>query len=137
MFSIQDKKFTIKSKKSKRYIGQKDGTRNITQKEKFHQEGDFWTLSKIRENTYFIKNVKTGNLMDVEGGSTTNLAKIIDYPKHGGENQQFILEKLSDSTFKITNIKSKKVFDIEGARYDEGARLFNILTMEGIIKDFF
>lgn len=123
MFKIPGKKFTIRCKKTNRFIGQQNGTRNITQNQKFHQEGDFWTLTEIKANTYFITNVKTGKVLDIEGGSTAPVAKLIEYPKHGGVNQQFVLVRLSDSSFKIMSVKSKLVLDIEGGSLAAGGQV--------------
>ena len=65
---LNGKIFSIKSKKSNRYIGKKAGTRNITQKHKTAQQGDFWKFQKKHSNIYFIINTKTHKVMDIEGG---------------------------------------------------------------------
>ena len=54
--------------------------------------------------------------LDVEGASTSNGARIIQYDWHGGANQVFVMEhQPNDGCYKIIASNSGKVIDIHGA----------------------
>lgn len=48
-----------------------------------------WNLEPVpgKLNTFFFRHVGTGKVLDVEGGSVIDRAKLIIFPKHGGPNQ--------------------------------------------------
>lgn len=43
----------------------------------------------VTEGTYYIRNKLTNKYLDVKGGSSYNGAELVQYPFHGGANQQF------------------------------------------------
>jgi hypothetical protein len=48
-------------------------------------------MSQVIYNKHHANHVLTTFLLDVEGGKIENNTKLINYPKHGGCNQQFVI----------------------------------------------
>jgi len=67
-------------------------------------------LARSTGRYFFIYSEHNGMVLDIEGGSTTQGGKLILWPFHGGENQQF---RFDDMGF-ITSVKSGLVLDVEG-----------------------
>lgn len=65
----------------------------------------------------------SGKYLDVEGASTDNGARLIQWPFHGGDNQIFDVRKDGNSVFQLRAVHSNKCIDIEGASMDDGARV--------------
>ena len=70
-----------------------------------------------------IKNVKSKQALDVEGGSHENCAKILQWSEHGGDHQKYKLIAAGDGYFKVQAKHSGKYWDIEGGSTDQGAQL--------------
>ena len=64
----------------------------------------------------------SGKVLDVEGASKENGAKLIQWDWHGGRNQQFKIIS-SNSAFFIVAEHSNKALDVSGASRDLGAPL--------------
>lgn len=69
---------------------------------------------------YTIKNVNSGQLMDVSGGSTADGASVIQWPGNGGANQQWSIVPVSGQLFRIVNRNSGKVLDFGWASHWRG-----------------
>ena len=80
---------------------------------------------------YKIVNKATGKVLDVEGGSLANFARIFQWTLHGGANQQWQLTKLTNGFFEIKNRKSDKLLDIVGT----GGNCANGVKTEQYIND--
>ena len=60
-----------------------------------------WRISLVRtisdgwlkEYECVITNVKTGQVLDMTGSSTSNYTEAIQFPYHGGNNQRFKLTR--------------------------------------------
>jgi hypothetical protein len=52
-----------------------------------------------------------------------DVTPIIQYPSHGGGNQQWRMEPTSDGYVRFVARHSGKVLDVEGASLDDGARV--------------
>jgi hypothetical protein len=61
------------------------------------------------ESCYKIKTKACGKFLDIEGGSTDNGAKLIQWPDHGGLNQRFSFEHLGNGAYRIVAKHSGKV----------------------------
>ncbi len=61
--------------------------------------------------------------LDVSGTSTEQGAQIIQWPWHGGRNQQFLADPLDDGTFRLIAEDSGLVLDVTGASVDPGAKI--------------
>ncbi|MFE9453939.1 RICIN domain-containing protein [Streptomyces sp. NPDC006739] len=72
---------------------------------------------------YTIKNVNSGQLMDVYQNSTADGANVVQWPGNGGANQQWKIVPVSGQLFKIVNRNSGKVLDINSASHSRGAAL--------------
>lgn len=80
---------------------------------------------------YKIVNKATGKVLDVEGGSLANFARIFQWTLHGGANQQWQLTKLTNGFYEIKNRKSDKLLDIVGT----GGNCANGVKTEQYIND--
>jgi hypothetical protein len=65
----------------------------------------------------------SGKLFDIEGASTANGARLIQWDSNGGHNQHFIMEPLGDGSVRFVAEHSGKVLDVEGASTAAGARI--------------
>ena len=63
---------------------------------------------------YEIVNRYSGQVLDISGGSTANGASAIQWPYHGGTNQQWSLTATGDGYDYIQNLNSGKVLDDTG-----------------------
>ncbi|MDX3241091.1 RICIN domain-containing protein [Streptomyces sp. ME18-1-4] len=78
----------------------------------------------VNPSTYYtIKNVNSGQLMDVSGGSTADGGSVIQWPSSGGANQQWNIVPVSGQLFKIVNRNSGKVLDINASSHRKGTAL--------------
>ena len=72
---------------------------------------------------YTIKNVNSGQLMDVNAGSTADGASVIEWPSHGGANQQWNIVPVSGQLYRIVNRNSGKALDINASSHWKGTAL--------------
>ncbi len=61
--------------------------------------------------------------LDVEGGSTANGARVIQWPCHYGSNQLWAMYKVGWGPYYITNLKSGRCLDIEYGSASAGAKM--------------
>ncbi|MFF1723683.1 RICIN domain-containing protein [Streptomyces sviceus] len=66
---------------------------------------------------YTIKNVNSGQVMDVNGGSTADGASIIQWWNSGTANQQWNIVPVSGQLYKIVSRNSGKVLDLGWASH--------------------
>ncbi|GAA0698529.1 hypothetical protein GCM10010193_61800 [Kitasatospora atroaurantiaca] len=69
---------------------------------------------------YTIKNVNSGQAMDVYGGSTADGTSIVQWPSSGGANQQWNIVPVSGQLFKIVSRNSGKVLDMNFSSHWRG-----------------
>ncbi|MFB6308899.1 MAG: RICIN domain-containing protein [Haloarculaceae archaeon] len=74
----------------------------------------------IPEGRYWIENVNSGKAMDVNGGSTSDGADVIQWGYWGGANQQWDITQNSDGTYTITNVNSGKLLEVAGGGTSDG-----------------
>ncbi|WP_141203071.1 RICIN domain-containing protein [Streptomyces griseorubiginosus] len=72
---------------------------------------------------YTIKNVNSGQLMDVYQASTADGGSVVQWPGNGGTNQQWNIVPVSGQLYKIVNRNSGKALDINGATHYRGTDL--------------
>jgi len=72
---------------------------------------------------YKIKNKNSGKLADVNGGSLTDGAKVIQWPDNGGDNQRWQLVDAGSGYYKIKNKKSGKLMDVSGGSTASSAQI--------------
>ncbi|SPF06233.1 RICIN domain-containing protein [Streptomyces sp. MA5143a] len=72
---------------------------------------------------YTIKNVNSGELMDVNQGSTADGAGVIQWPSNGGTNQQWNIVPVSGQLYKIVNRNSGKVLAMNNSSHRRGTAL--------------
>ncbi|PBC70392.1 F5/8 type C domain-containing protein [Streptomyces sp. TLI_235] len=61
---------------------------------------------------YTIKNVNSGQVADVSGGSTADGGSVIQWPNSGGANQQWNIVPVTGQLYKIVNRNSGKALEI-------------------------
>jgi len=106
--------FRIKSFLNNLCIGL-DGDNNVVMKE--NDDGDssqFWTWNDDNDS---LRN-KDGMALDVYGGDDDAGTKVIGYPHHGGENQQWDIR----DALVISKLNGM-VLDLEGGNTNPGARV--------------
>ncbi|MEP2238632.1 MAG: PKD domain-containing protein [Maribacter sp.] len=64
--------------------------------------------------TYRIVNVESGQTLQVEGGSNSNTANVLQGGYQGADNQHFILENAYAGYFELRAVHSNKYLDVAG-----------------------
>lgn len=78
----------------------------------------------INASTYYtIKNVNSGQLMDVYQNSTADGAHVVQWPSNSGANQQWDIVPVSGQLYRIVNRNSGKVLDINASSHRKGTAL--------------
>ncbi|MFD5593156.1 RICIN domain-containing protein [Streptomyces griseorubiginosus] len=78
----------------------------------------------VNPSTYYtIKNVNSGQLMDVYQASTADGGSVVQWPANSGTNQQWNIVQVSGQLYKIVNRNSGKALDINGATHYRGTNL--------------
>jgi len=70
-----------------------------------------------------VTSVNSGKDLDVFGASTANGARVIQWPWHGGRNQQWRMVSVSGGAYAVISVHSGKALDVEGASLADGARV--------------
>ncbi|MCX5208323.1 beta-galactosidase [Kitasatospora sp. NBC_00240] len=73
----------------------------------------------------------TGDVIDVSGSSTANVATIIRYPNHNGANQRFEFRPLGDGYVRIVNQNSGKDLVVLNASQAAGAKIIQYAYVLG------
>lgn len=78
----------------------------------------------VNPTTYYtIRNVNSGQLADVQLAYAKDGASVIQWPSHGGANQQWNIVQVSGQLYKIVNRNSGKVLHINDSSHDRGTAL--------------
>lgn len=72
---------------------------------------------------YYLRNVHSGYVADVEAGSTENGADIIQSSWTGNDNQIWDLVQNADGTYRIRSFNSGKVMEVEDGSTAQGANV--------------
>jgi hypothetical protein len=72
---------------------------------------------------YRITSRASGKVLDVEGGSLQNGAKIQQWDYWGGANQHWRLIDVGNGLYRIESEASRKVLDVEGGSLQNGAKI--------------
>jgi hypothetical protein len=75
------------------------------------------------DDYYYIVSQSSGKVLDVAGGVCDDGASIIQWPLHGGVNQQWRLEPAGNGYVRIVSRLSGKVLDVAGGVNDDGASI--------------
>ncbi|MCB0187175.1 MAG: RICIN domain-containing protein, partial [Caldilineaceae bacterium] len=85
-----------------------------------------WTVTAlprgIQPGVYQLVNVGSNLCVDVNGGSTSNGARIIQWSCHTGNNQKWRVETVG-THYRLTAVHSNKVIDVYGGSTRAGAKL--------------
>lgn len=65
----------------------------------------------------------SGKVLDVLANSMDNLAPIVQFDWHGGNNQRWLLQHLGGGEWRIVSVNSGKVLDVFESRADNGTRI--------------
>jgi hypothetical protein len=71
----------------------------------------------------FLRIKHSNKVFDIEGDSSENGAKVLQFDEHGGSNQLFRFEEIGDGWGLIRVKHSNKVFDIEGWSTENAANV--------------
>lgn len=77
----------------------------------------------LSNSTYLIRNVNSGQCLDVLGGSTADGGNIVQWPCHGNANQQWRLNDIGGGVYTLTAVHSDKVIDVAGGSTADGANI--------------
>ncbi|WP_330292737.1 RICIN domain-containing protein [Streptomyces sp. NBC_00576] len=69
---------------------------------------------------YTIKNVNSGQMMDVYEGSTADGGSVVQWPSNGGANQQWTIVPVTGQLYKIVNRNSGKALDMDFSSHWKG-----------------
>jgi hypothetical protein len=73
--------------------------------------------------THVLKNAGSSMVLDASGASTAAGGKVIQWPAHGGTNQQWRLTKLADNVFTLVNVNSGLCLDVPDGSTASGVQL--------------
>ncbi|MGW2635740.1 RICIN domain-containing protein [Streptomyces sp. NPDC001348] len=84
-----------------------------------------WTAGGGLPSTgvHTLANRNSSLLMDVASGSTSNGAKIIQWPSNGGANQQWTLTRVADNVYTVKSVKSGLCLDVPNQSTATGVQL--------------
>ncbi|MEW2118123.1 RICIN domain-containing protein [Streptomyces sp. NPDC005474] len=78
----------------------------------------------INPSTYYtIKNVNSGQLMDVYQNSTADGGSVVQWPSNAGANQQWTIVPVSGQLYRIVNRNSGKALDMNFSSHWRGTSL--------------
>ena len=78
----------------------------------------------VNVSTYYtIRNVNSGQLMDVNGWSTADGGGVVQWPSTGGANQQWTIVPVSGQLYRIVNRNSGKALDMNFSSHWRGTAL--------------
>ncbi|MEK4239706.1 hypothetical protein BSK65_19465 [Paenibacillus odorifer] len=84
-----------------------------------------WYLEALGDGYYHIRNVESGDLLEVSESSTSDGANVIQWPDNGGWNQQWRIiptnQDRGDSSY-IINRGSGKYLDMSGQSTSDGGQ---------------
>ncbi|KRV49410.1 hypothetical protein AQ490_20720 [Wenjunlia vitaminophila] len=89
----------------------------------------------IPETESFSIRTFADKCLDVEGASSADLTRIIQYTCHGGANQQFTLQPLHHGRYAIKTF-SGKCLDVEGRNTADRARIIQYTCHGGPNQQF-
>ncbi|MGW5741851.1 RICIN domain-containing protein [Amycolatopsis sp. NPDC003861] len=75
------------------------------------------------DGTHVLKNAGSSQVLDASGASTATGGKIIQWPAHGGTNQQWRLTKVADNVFTLVNVNSGLCLDVPDGSTASGVQL--------------
>jgi hypothetical protein len=84
-----------------------------------------WTVTRVMgarptmpgRHVFTIRSASSGKVLDVEGASRNNGARVIQWDFHGGPNQRWAIEPLSGADqgyYRIRSLNSGKCLDVSG-----------------------
>ncbi|SHJ50519.1 RICIN domain-containing protein [Parasporobacterium paucivorans] len=90
------------------------------------------TVSKDYSGIYYIRSKNSNQVMDVYGGGDAIGTNIIQWPYHGGINQQWLLESLGNGYYKITSeLNPVYSLDVYGGGTIAGTRVIQWTYLGG------
>lgn len=66
-----------------------------------------WKFTRQTDGSYELVNVQSGLCADVEGGSTAEGAKVIQWACSGGSNQHWTVSRQANGTYTVASVKSR------------------------------
>jgi hypothetical protein len=82
-----------------------------------------WYLDYLDNGYYHIRNAVSGDLLDVDGSSSSDGANVIQWPSNNGWNQQWQLTPTGEKdSWIIKNRNSGKLLDVSGKSTSDGAQ---------------
>ena len=96
-----------------------------------------WTLTHLGNGQYSVTGLASGRVMDVNGGSTANGAKIQLWDSLNGNNQKWIVTPVGDGYFSLTAVHSGKAADASGASTANGANVNQWILDGGLNQNWF
>jgi hypothetical protein len=75
------------------------------------------------DGTHVLKNAGSSLVLDASGASTAAGGKILQWPAHGGTNQQWRLTKGADNVYTLVNVNSGLCLDVPGGSAASGIQL--------------
>lgn len=77
--------------------------------------------SFVKEGTYFLRITETGKYCGIEGVSTNNGARLVQWDFANQDNHKFYISKTPDGYYLIKAIHSNRYLNVAGQSLDDGA----------------
>jgi hypothetical protein len=82
-----------------------------------------WELLPLGDKKYGLKNPLSGKCLDVEGGSATAGARLIQHTCHLSGNQQFVFTQGDNGTLGLLNVLTHQFADVYGGQVVNGSAI--------------
>jgi hypothetical protein len=97
---------------------------------------NFSALGLTTGATYKLTAKHSGKCADVNGGSTSDGAQVIQYTYSGANNQKWVMEDAGNGFYKFKSVNSGKYLDINGASAADGANAIQYTSNTGLNQQF-
>lgn len=84
---------------------------------------DAYDITNTGGGVYRIVNARTRLDTDIFGGSTADLADVVQFPSTGNSNQRYIIRNKSKKFYEIISLKSNKCVEVINASSANGANV--------------
>jgi hypothetical protein len=88
-----------------------------------HTTDEQWLVNNLGNNVITMKNVVSGDVLDVVGASKANSALVDQWPANGQTNQEWNVIYLGNSEYELTSVNSGEAVDVDGGVKTAGAEI--------------
>ncbi|MDO4478671.1 MAG: RICIN domain-containing protein [Lachnospiraceae bacterium] len=105
---------------------------NVRNHTRNNTDAQAWYFIRNEDNTWKIKNVRSGFVLDAEGGGVVKGTNVWQYTDNGTSAQKWYIVLEDDGTYRFINAKSRLVLDVAGGSTanDANIQIYKYQTAE-------